>query len=629
MVASHPDGTTPFGRYFLVRRIGSGGMGEVWLAKSRGAAGFEKTLVIKRILPHLADDPEFHRRFVEEGHLVVQLTHGNIVQVYDLGDVDGETFIAMEYVDGWDLRDLIRRAPEPTRPFPPALTLLVLEELAAGLAYAHGRTDERGRPLRIVHRDISPSNVMISRDGAVKLLDFGIARSAASAIRTMGGTLRGKLPYMSPEQARGDELDPRSDLFGVGTLAYEMLTGQRPFDDPAELRVLDRVQHHEPPPVHAVAPDVPAVVSALIGRCMKKAREDRFATADELRRAVARARQELGQIVTSSDLAAVVAERAERPAGGLSLDAALALQLGGPGAATPGGTRTAVPNVRPTPVSGATAPRLPLDAPVTGTGQLVPPTRPQRLLLLLLAVAVAVLVFFNVRYLLRDEAVRSEQGPATSALPVQQDAAPVTAPVAPDVRSEAPPVAPPGPDTRVPLRAREDRAPELPVAVAERHPVEEDAARPAPSRTRPVTVRTAPAGGQISIDGGGTAKAPRTVQVGPDRAVSGVARLAGHRDEPFELRADGPRKVTVTLTPLASGTVQFRFFPADSRVLINDVAVSTGGSNIVRRALPVGRYRLVVQSRDGSLRTTRDFEVREGEERSLGTVALSTDGLQD
>lgn len=641
MAASQPDGTIPFGRYFLVRRIGSGGMGEVWLAKSRGAAGFEKTVVIKRILPHLADDPEFHRRFVEEGRLVVQLSHGNIVQIYDLGVADGETFIAMEYVDGWDLRDLIRRAPDPGRPFPHALALHVIEELAAGLAYAHGRTDDAGQPLRIVHRDISPSNVMISQDGAVKLLDFGIARSAANSIRSMGGTLRGKFPYMSPEQARGEELDPRSDLFGVGTVAYEMLTGVRPFDDPSELRILDRVQHHAPPAVNAVAPEIPEVISALVDRCIQKRREDRFASAEELRRAVARTRMELGLVVTSSDLAALVAERAQRPAPSpLSLDAALALQLGGPAVSTPGGTRTVAPAgrdlSRPIVVTAPPEPRAMAGmGPVTGTGQLVPPTRPQRLLLLLLVVAVAVLVFFNVRYLIRDDAgqppVTAGLGgpppPATTPPPAPSDA---TAAAGADTSRTTPPPPEAGAlASAQPTTPKRLRGAELPHPAAERRPVEEEIERPTPAKTRSVTVRTTPPGATLAFDGGGKSKAPRTVQVPLDRPLSGVARLAGRRDERFELRADGPRTVTVTLAPAALGTVQFRFFPADSRVLLNDVVVTTGGNNVVRKDLPVGRYKLVVQSRDGALRTTRDFEVREGEERSLGTVALSTDGVQD
>lgn len=610
-------------------------MGEVWLAKSRGAAGFEKTLVIKRILPHLASDPEFHERFVEEGRLVVQLTHGNIVQVYDLGIADGETFIAMEYVDGFDLRDLIRRAPEPSRPFPPSLALHVVEELSAGLAYAHERTDERGHPLNIVHRDISPSNVMVSRDGAVKLLDFGIARSASTISRSVGGTLRGKFPYMSPEQARGDALDPRSDLFGVGTLAYEMLTGKRPFDDPSEIRILDRVQHHEPPPVIDVAPDVPPSISALVMRCMSKRREDRFATAAELRRAAAQARVELGVVVTSTDLAALVRERAATPAGGpLSLDEALALQLNQARGVAADGTRTAVPGpaeahvlVRPsTPLRSAAG----QESPITGTGQLVPPTRPQRLLLLLLALAVAVLVFFNLRYVLRED-----QQPPNVALgpPSQLDAAPLAAPSqapapverAPEdarIRSDAPPSTP----VAMP---RADRPPELPEPVAERRALDTEVERPRPAKTRSVTVRTTPPGAELRIDGTTHGKSPRTVQVSTERSASGVARLQGYQDQPFSLAPDGPRSVTVTLAPIARGTVQFRFFPADSRVLINDVPVTTGGSNVVRRELPAGRYRLVVQSRDGASRTSREFEIREGEERSLGTVALSTDGTQD
>ncbi|GMV42067.1 MAG: hypothetical protein AMXMBFR64_37830 [Myxococcales bacterium] len=616
MVPTPHEAGVPFGRYFLVRRIGSGGMGEVWLAKARGAAGFEKSVVIKRILPHLGNDPEFLQRLVEEGRLVVQLTHGNIVQVYDLEVTDGETYIAMEYVDGFDLRELLRRAPDPARPFPPSLALHVIEELSAGLAYAHERTDERGAPLHIVHRDISPSNVMVSRDGAVKLLDFGIARSAGTVSRSVAGTLRGKFPYMSPEQARGEDLDPRSDLFGVGALAYEMLTGRRPFDDPSELRILERVQRHEPPTVGVVAPEVPPALSALVMRCLMKRPEDRYGSAAELRRAAAETRVALGIVVTSADLAALVRERAAAAAP-LSLDEALALQVDRAARATPDGTRTAVPGPGvSTSRPGTPAPLPPMgDAPVTGTGQLVPPTRPQRLLLLLLALAVAVLVYFNVRYVLRDQAQPATAARPEATLPQPQDppdTAPTNAPV-------------PAPDPPAPRASREAEPSE---AVALRQDLETDWERPRPPKTRAVTIRSSPPGAELRVEGLPPTKAPRTFQLPAERAVSGVARLPGYAEQPFTVASDGPRALTVTLTALARGTVQFRFFPADSRVLINDAVVATGGSNLVRKELPAGRYRLVVQSRDGESRTSREFEIREGEERSLGTVALSAESAQ-
>ena len=629
MTNPQPDSPTPFGRYFLSKRIAAGGMGVVYLATARGAAGFEKTLVIKRIQPHLQSNPEFLERFIDEGKLVVQLSHGNIVQVYDMGVVDGDYFIAMEYVDGYDLRDLLLRAGRADRLLPVPVVLHILRELCEGLAFAHTLADPSGRPLGIIHRDISPANVMVSRHGAVKLLDFGVAKAASKLSRSVSGTLRGKFLYMSPEQARGEDLDPRSDLFSVGTLGYELLTGRRPFDASSEIRILENIQHHTPPPPSRLRPGIPEAASRIIERCLEKRPDARFQSADALKRALAGAVIELGLVVTTSDVAETVAELASvapSPREPLSLDAALALQLEGASDNPAERTRTALaesPAQRPPTPAPPAEPAAPIShpsstgsAPVTSTTQLLPSEGPQRLFFLVLILAVGVLLFFNVRTLLRDE--REVRLPPEPEAQVDVHAAEQAPPVAPDVRVEPQPVPP-----VVALAAREPRAPETAEPGPTRRPVETEVEKEPPpqaARARSVTVRTDPPGATLRIDGESLGAAPRTVQVPPDRALSGVAELEGYRTEKFTLHSEGRRTVTVKLAQQALGTVEFRFFPANAKVAIDGAPLSSGG-NIVRKKLSVGGHVLVV-SAEGFGRKEKSFAVREGEKTNLGTVEL-------
>src|SRR5215831_12045151 len=213
-------------RYDLLRRIAAGGMAEVFLAKASGAHGFEKLLAVKRILPALASDEEFVKRFIQEAKLAVGLSHANIVQVFDFGRFAGSLYIAMEFVDGADLATLLRAADKAKREVPVGTALYVAIEIAKALDYAHRKPDSHGRA-GIVHRDVSPSNVLVSYEGEVKLADFGIATAAAAADTER--RIMGKWRYMSPEQTAGQPLGPSSDLFSAGTVFYELFTGKRLF----------------------------------------------------------------------------------------------------------------------------------------------------------------------------------------------------------------------------------------------------------------------------------------------------------------------------------------------------------------------------------------------------------------
>ena len=289
-----------FGRYRLLERLGQGGMAEVFKAKSYGVEGFEKVLVIKRILPELARSQDFVDMFIHEAKLSVRLSHANIVQVFDLGIAslgeaaqaaqaaatsspapDPAYYIAMEYVHGCDLATLLARCRRQQLTLPVNMCVYIASEVAKGLDHAHRRRDEQLRPLGIVHRDVSPQNVLLSFEGEVKVTDFGIAK-ARGVLESKGfedtraRKLQGKFGYMSPEQARGDSVDARSDLFSLGTILYECLAGVNPFSAPTTFETLRRVQAGEYPPVELLRPDCPPELVGLLKTAMAKSAADRF-----------------------------------------------------------------------------------------------------------------------------------------------------------------------------------------------------------------------------------------------------------------------------------------------------------------------------------------------------------------
>ncbi|WP_437278972.1 protein kinase [Sorangium sp. So ce375] len=286
-----------FGRYRLLERLGEGGMAEVFKAKSFGVEGFEKVLVIKRILPKLAEQGRFVDMFVHEAKLAVRLSHANIVQVFDLGRVDHPNgdptsyFIAMEYVPGLDLATLLARCRRAKRPIPLGMAVFMTAEIAKALDHAHRRRDEQSRPLGIVHRDISPQNILLSWEGEVKVTDFGIAKATQSMTdeevgENQAGRIRGKLAYMSPEQSRAGAIDGRSDLFSLGTVLYEMLAGSNPFAAPTAFEIMRRLQASEYPPLALVRPDVPRSLVDVVSTMLAKNAEDRFPDAGRLHEAL-------------------------------------------------------------------------------------------------------------------------------------------------------------------------------------------------------------------------------------------------------------------------------------------------------------------------------------------------------
>ncbi len=275
------------GRYKIVRKVADGGMAEIFLATQLGREGFQKPVILKRIHSSIYADPQFRNMFLDEAHISMGLSHSNIVQILDLGVGAGRYFLVLEAVDGWDLGRVLHRAATAGMPFPRDLGLHVAAEVCRALAYAHGKMDASGeRPLGIVHRDVSPQNILLSEQGEVKLTDFGIAKAMNKREHTGTGVVKGKVAFMSPEQALGKPIDARSDLFAVGTVLYQLMTRVRPFEAATDLEVLLRVQHGEFKPAHVVAPDLPAEVSSIIARSMELDPDLRFQSADEMLAAI-------------------------------------------------------------------------------------------------------------------------------------------------------------------------------------------------------------------------------------------------------------------------------------------------------------------------------------------------------
>ncbi|HZJ53401.1 MAG TPA: serine/threonine-protein kinase, partial [Myxococcaceae bacterium] len=272
---------TPVGRYVIRRKLAEGGMAEIFLAQSHGPEGFEKQVVIKRIRSVLADDPSFVQMFIAEARVASKLNHANVVHIFDFDRHEDSYYLAMEYVRGKSLAELHRRARALQRPFTPVLAAQICLEVARGLAYAH-RLTEHGQPLGLVHRDVTPHNVLVSYEGAVKLTDFGIAKASNRA--STAGMLKGKFAYMAPEQARGESVDPRTDLFALGITLWELLTGARLFDGESDLAVLRAVQEREIVSPSSLSRAVDPALAEVVMTALQRDPARRFQSAPELER---------------------------------------------------------------------------------------------------------------------------------------------------------------------------------------------------------------------------------------------------------------------------------------------------------------------------------------------------------
>ncbi|HWN81433.1 MAG TPA: serine/threonine-protein kinase, partial [Candidatus Udaeobacter sp.] len=289
-----------FGKYTLLAKLAQGGMGEVFVALLSGAAGFEKLVVIKRILPHLAEDPRFISMFLAEAKLTASLAHPNICQVFELGEIDGDYYLAMEYLEGVSVSRMVKKRVHR------GLDLRVASGIGCqaleGLQFAHRFRAPGGGLVGVIHRDMSPSNVFVTSAGLVKVLDFGVAKVSHHHKTTVTG-LKGKYPYMAPEQIRGLDVDGRSDLFSVGVVLFEAITGEPLFHRDNDFDTLQAIVNNERPRVSDLRGDIPLALEEVVERSLRPRREERFASAREMAEALTRAMVPHGGVASTGELA--------------------------------------------------------------------------------------------------------------------------------------------------------------------------------------------------------------------------------------------------------------------------------------------------------------------------------------
>ena len=290
------------GRYTVLRHLASGGMADVLLGKTEGIEGFERHVVLKRIRPEHARDQHFIKMFLDEARVAASLHHQNIIQVHDIGEADGEYFFAMEYVHGEDLRAILKAQAKQRTHVPLPFVIAIIAAAAAGLHHAHERRGSDKRPLHIVHRDVSPSNILVGYDGSIKLFDFGIAK-AGTGDDTLAGHVKGKIAYMSPEQVTNGVVDRRSDVYALGVVLYELATTTRLFRGDSDHAVMEQIVHSRVPLPRVRRPDLTNELSTIIMTALSSDPDRRYQSADELRAALDQYAEQTGTSVQPAQLA--------------------------------------------------------------------------------------------------------------------------------------------------------------------------------------------------------------------------------------------------------------------------------------------------------------------------------------
>jgi serine/threonine-protein kinase len=293
-------------RYRVIEKLESGGMAEVFRAESEGLQGFRKQVAIKRVLPHLSEKKKFISMFLDEARLSARLSHSNCVQVFDIGVGDNAYFIVMEYVDGANLKSVYESLKKQGHKFPVPAAVWICAEICKGLAYAHELTDQNGEPMHIVHRDMSPPNVLITKFGEVKIVDFGLAKANSQLEKSEPGIIKGKFSYLSPEAAMGQDVDSRTDIFAVGIILWELLSGQRLFLGETDFQTVKKVQQAVIPPITQINPDVTPELERIIAKALARDPNARYQYARDLARDLNKFLFEYGQAVSSFDIAHLV-----------------------------------------------------------------------------------------------------------------------------------------------------------------------------------------------------------------------------------------------------------------------------------------------------------------------------------
>jgi eukaryotic-like serine/threonine-protein kinase len=293
-------------RYRVVEKLEAGGMAEVYRAESEGLQGFRKQVAIKRVLPHLSEKKKFISMFLDEARLSAQLSHSNCVQVFDIGVGDAAYFIVMEFVDGANLKSIAETLKKQGKGFSIEIAVFIAVEICKGLAYAHEARDSSGAPLNIVHRDMSPPNVLITKYGEIKIVDFGLAKASSQLEKSEPGIIKGKFSYLSPEAAMGQEVDPRTDIFAVGIILWELLTGQRLFLGDTDFQTVKKVQQAEIPSISRFCPQATPELERILNKALAREPANRYTTAREFGQELSYFLFAFGQPVSTFDVASLV-----------------------------------------------------------------------------------------------------------------------------------------------------------------------------------------------------------------------------------------------------------------------------------------------------------------------------------
>ena len=530
------QGIQRFGNYFLLKKIATGGMAELYKAKKSGAEGFEKLLAIKLILPHLSGNEEFISMFIDEAKVAALLNHQNIVQIYDLGRIENSYCIVMEYVRGKDLRTVLHRGMKTKSPLPVEHACLVTAQALEGLSYAHRKKD-KGKDLGIVHRDISPQNILISYEGEVKIVDFGIAKAATQSRDTRVGVLKGKISYMSPEQAHGRPLDMRSDIFSTGVAFYEMLTGKKLFQGDTDLNTLEKVREAKVEPLPTeLNGAVPKELEEILLKSLAKGPEQRFQTASEMEEALLSFMRKAGYSSSASSLSQYmcglfrqeIEDEAREEEGWDETIVSTQPGLAIPAASTvPAGTAPAPEKPKAPPKRQAPAPALKARG-TSGTPGW------QKALVAILIVSAGAGLWLKFR-----QADSTQAQPAPAAAP--QQAVPLPAPA--QAKAAPAPAAPPAPPpSPAPIKAVSAPAPK------------------APEKAR-ASISSDPAGADVFIDGVKAGSTPLSL----DSIAPGSHQIKVSEDGYDAWTGSLEAQPGKTATVNASLTQQFGSFSIESR----------------------------------------------------------------
>ena len=580
------------GKYQVIRRLGRGGMAEVYLAKAAGPMGFEKTLVLKRIHPHLMEEQPFIEMFLSEARLAAQLNHANVVQIFDFGEEDGSYFIAMEHIDGPSLYTLIKQASAQGTPIPFTLCAKILSFACEGLAYAHELTDSStGTPLGLIHRDISPDNILLSRNGGVKVVDFGIAKVASQGNRTQTGVVKGKVAYMSPEQLLGKPLDLRADVFALGVVLYKLVTGEHPFEGESDVTLIQSILQEPMVEVRKHRQDVPKELERIVKKALAKERAQRYQNCRELQADLERFLLKCGETVGPAQIAGWVRKLTPPAPAMVPPPPPQASMVSPPAASTRTGSLALVTQASPSPQD---------DSPEAAGVSAGPRRRlGGRASLLLLVLLTGVGGYLGLR--------RIQQPPARN-----EDA------------GAGEPKAPPPSSAAAPRDA--PKAPAVPAALVA--PVQELPTEEAPPAPLPSPPQETPAlasfqvvskpSGIVSINGKRVGRSPVTVEVNPGKvhvAVTGV--IHGERFETSRTLVVNPGvNPPASLVPRRLKVI-IRGRPRDLKVQSLDTHVLGGSPGPLE--VYEGRHTLVLSDSAGK-HYTAECQAKPGDELCLFEV---------